>query len=125
MSEIVYTVRSGDSFAKIAKAFYGDPTAYVRIAEANGLDPDLQLPVGRRLRIPQPKLAGVVDLEEIEVTAQRLPTTGASNAPRDPMTGIETVTVEASRLPDWATDWKTWVLGGVAALLLWDYLEGQ
>lgn len=117
-----YRVKPGDTLAKIAQAYYGDPRAYVKIAQANGLDAHRQLPEGTVLRIPTAQL-GAVDLEEVQVTAQRLPTSGASNAPVDPTTGIETVTVSASRLPPWATDWKTWVLVGVGSWLLYNWLE--
>jgi len=49
-----YTVRSGDSLSKIAKAHYGDGKAYMAIFEANKpmlKDPDKIYP-GQVLRIP-------------------------------------------------------------------------
>ena len=49
-----YTVRSGDTLSKIAREFYGDANAYMRIFEANRpmlKDPDLIYP-GQALRIP-------------------------------------------------------------------------
>jgi len=49
-----YTVRSGDTLSKIAREFYGDANAYMRIFEANRpmlKDPDAIFP-GQKLRIP-------------------------------------------------------------------------
>jgi nucleoid-associated protein YgaU len=49
-----YTVRSGDTLSKIAREFYGDANAYMRIFEANQpmlKNPDLIYP-GQALRIP-------------------------------------------------------------------------
>jgi LysM repeat protein len=47
-----YTVRSGDTLSKIAREFYGDAHAYMRIAEANGIaDPNRIFP-GQDLVIP-------------------------------------------------------------------------
>ena len=49
-----YTVKSGDSLSKIAKAMYGDPMRYPEIFEANTpmlKDPDKIYP-GQVLRIP-------------------------------------------------------------------------
>lgn len=50
-----YTVRSGDSLSKIAGNFYGDPSQYEKIFEANQpmlSDPSRIYP-GQTLRIPQ------------------------------------------------------------------------
>ncbi|WP_243319549.1 LysM peptidoglycan-binding domain-containing protein [Geothrix sp. SG200] len=52
--EAAYEVHSGDSLSKIAKRFYGDANAYLRIFEANRdqlSDPD-KIQVGQTLRIP-------------------------------------------------------------------------
>jgi nucleoid-associated protein YgaU len=49
-----YTVKSGDSLSKIAKAEYGDANAYMKIFEANKpmlADPNKIYP-GQQLRIP-------------------------------------------------------------------------
>ncbi len=121
-----YTVRPGDTLAKIAQAYYGDSRAYVRIAQANGLSPHRELSEGIILRIPTVQLGKPADeLEEIQVTAQRIPTANAPNAPVDPTTGIETVTVQATRLPPWMLDWRTWVLAGVAGIIVWNLLEDE
>jgi nucleoid-associated protein YgaU len=48
------SLRSGDTLSKIAREFYGDANAYMRIFEANRpmlKDPDLIYP-GQALRIP-------------------------------------------------------------------------
>jgi nucleoid-associated protein YgaU len=49
-----YEVKPGDTLSKIAKAFYGDPSLYPKIFEANKdslKNPDL-IKVGQKLRIP-------------------------------------------------------------------------
>ena len=49
-----YVVRKGDTLSKIAEQFYGDPTLYPRIFDANRdvlVDPNRIKP-GQRLRIP-------------------------------------------------------------------------
>ena len=49
-----YTVQPGDSLSKIAKQFYGDASAYMRIFEANSdqLDDPNKIQVGQELTIP-------------------------------------------------------------------------
>jgi nucleoid-associated protein YgaU len=52
--EAAYEVHPGDSLSKIAKRFYGDAGAYMRIFEANQdqlSDPN-QIQVGQTLRVP-------------------------------------------------------------------------
>lgn len=49
-----YEVKKGDTLSKIAKEFYGDPSLYPKIFEANRdqlTNPDL-IRVGQKLRIP-------------------------------------------------------------------------
>jgi nucleoid-associated protein YgaU len=49
-----YVVEKGDTLSKIAEDFYGDPTLYPRIFEANRdvlVDPNRIKP-GQKLRIP-------------------------------------------------------------------------
>lgn len=48
-----HQVRRGDSLASIASRWYGDPTAWRRIALANRLDDPRSLVVGARLVIPK------------------------------------------------------------------------
>lgn len=49
-----YTVQPGDSLSKIAKRFYGDANAYMRIFEANTdqLDDPNKIQAGQELLIP-------------------------------------------------------------------------
>jgi len=50
----IYQVVSGDTLSKIAKRFYGDANAYMKIFEANKdqlKDPNM-IGVGQKLRIP-------------------------------------------------------------------------
>jgi LysM repeat protein len=52
----MYTVASGDTLSKLAKRFYGDPSRYPAIFEANKdqlKDPD-KIQVGQKLKIPNP-----------------------------------------------------------------------
>ena len=53
--EVSYTVKEGDTLSKIAKVFFGDEAAYMKVYEANkdliGPDPD-QLKVGLEITIP-------------------------------------------------------------------------
>ena len=49
-----HDVVSGDTLSKLAKKYYGDPSLYMKIFEANRdvlKDPNL-IKVGQRLRIP-------------------------------------------------------------------------
>lgn len=53
-AEIVYEVKPGDSLSKIAKQYYGDANAYMKIFEANQdqlKNPNMIHP-GQKLRIP-------------------------------------------------------------------------
>jgi nucleoid-associated protein YgaU len=53
-SSQTYTVKAGDSLSKIAKQFYGNPTEYMRIFEANRdklSDPN-KIQAGQQLVIP-------------------------------------------------------------------------
>lgn len=47
-----HLVHGGDTLAGIAYAHYGDPAHWRAIAEANGIDDPLRLPVGSRLTVP-------------------------------------------------------------------------
>lgn len=47
-----YTVQAGDNLSKISKQFYGDPSKYKKIVDANKLgDPD-KIKAGQQLIIP-------------------------------------------------------------------------
>jgi len=45
-------LRRGDTLSSLAAEEYGDPSAWRPIAEANGIDDPLRLPVGRALTVP-------------------------------------------------------------------------
>jgi nucleoid-associated protein YgaU len=47
-----HTLEPGDSLAGLAHRSYGDPTRWRAIAEANGIDDPMRLPVGRPLLVP-------------------------------------------------------------------------
>lgn len=52
--DVVYTVESGDTLSHIALHYYGsaDKSAYMKIAEANGLADPNKIRVGQQLKIP-------------------------------------------------------------------------
>ena len=51
-SGAMYVVKSGDNLSKISKSFYGNPSEYTKIAQANSIaDPD-KIRVGQELKIP-------------------------------------------------------------------------
>lgn len=124
--ETLYRVASGDSLSKIAQKFYGDAQAYPRIASANNINPSAILYIGQPLRIPP----ATEELEEVQITAQRLPSAvmPATTFPASPggslvdqTTGIETVTVAAYV---WYKDWRWYAAGAGVAFLLW-YLNSN
>ncbi|NLG68688.1 MAG: LysM peptidoglycan-binding domain-containing protein [Firmicutes bacterium] len=47
-----YRVQRGDTLWLIAQRFYGDPTAYTLIAQANGLSDPHRLVAGQELLLP-------------------------------------------------------------------------
>jgi hypothetical protein len=49
----VHTVTDGDSLPSLAHGYYGEPTRWRVIAEANGIDDPLRLVSGRELTIPR------------------------------------------------------------------------
>ncbi len=52
MRETLYTIRAGDTLAKIALAMYGDAKKYTLIAEYNSITSPGMIRVGQQLRIP-------------------------------------------------------------------------
>lgn len=120
--ETLYRVVAGDSLSKIAQKFYGDATRYPEIARVNNINPAAVLYIGQPLRLP----AMQEPLEEIEVTAQRLPTATAPLSPGgsvvDQSTGIETVTVSAYV---WWKDWRWYAAGAGVAFVLWYLNKGR
>ncbi len=52
--DVVYTVKSGDTLSAIALHYYGSAArgAYMKIANANGLDDPNKIYVGQKLKIP-------------------------------------------------------------------------
>lgn len=123
--ESLYVVKAGDSLSRIAQQFYGDANQYPRIAQANGLNPQAMLMIGTRLRIPASQQTAPEPLEEVQITAQRLPEFMLPASPGgslvDPATGIETVTTTAYV---WWKDWRWYAAGAGVALVLW-YFSGR
>lgn len=50
--DLKHTVRQGDTLARIARQYYGEPKAWPVIAEKNGIKPPYRLVPGRALSIP-------------------------------------------------------------------------
>lgn len=133
-ADTIYVVQAGDSLSKIAQKFYGNAQLYPIIAERNGLDPRAILYIGSRVVIPT-RAPAQPALEEINITAQRIPTVPSRSDPSSPGGSapieyngqtIETVTTTASRLPVplWQ-DWRFWAtLFGVAGLV-WFLSRGK
>lgn len=120
--ETLYRVSAGDSLTKIAQKFYGDARRYADIARINNIDPAAVLFIGQPLRLPALSEA----VEEVQITAQRLPATASSTLPTggavlDPTTGIETVTTTAYV---WWKDWRWYAGIGVGVAVLW-YFTGK
>lgn len=84
---INYTVKSGDTLAKIAQNFYGDSRRYIDIALYNSIANPDRIFVGQRLQIP-----GVEELQEVAISARRLPevsiTPPVTSDPNAPLPGV-------------------------------------
>jgi hypothetical protein len=48
----VRVLRAGETLAGLCQQIYGDPTLYLKVARANGLDGVRRLPAGTRVRFP-------------------------------------------------------------------------
>lgn len=117
----LYTVQIGDSLSKLSKKFYGDPSKYPVIAEANKISPHNILVAGMRLHIPSlPTLGDAV--EEVTVTNEMLrnPGSGTSRVPVPESTpvqpGYETIVVTASV---WYKDWRYWAAIAAGISVVW------
>jgi nucleoid-associated protein YgaU len=51
-SGTMYVVKSGDNLSNISKSFYGTPSEYTKIAQANNLSNPDKIQVGQQLKIP-------------------------------------------------------------------------
>lgn len=119
--ETLYRVSAGDSLSKIAQKFYGDANRYTDIARLNNLNPTAVLYIGQPLRLPS---VSTDELQEVQITAQRLPTTAPASpggSVVDPVTSIETVTTTAYV---WWKDWRWYAAIGGVGLALW-YFSGK
>jgi nucleoid-associated protein YgaU len=91
--ETVYTVASGDSLWKISKKVYGDPKHANRIAKANKLDPDDNLRVGQKLKMP--RIEGVTMAAGSAAAAPAHAEAAAETPPAAPAAaGAKTYTVQ-------------------------------
>lgn len=111
----LYTVSVGDSLSKLAAKFYGDSALYPKIAERNNLNANSILMIGQRIIIPPLQSEA---LEEVQVTAQRLPVPGEP----DVQNTIETVTTTASV---WYKDWRYWAGIGLGLGVVWYLTKGK
>lgn len=48
----MYVVKSGDNLSNISKTFYGNPSQYTKIAQANNISDPNKIQVGQQLKIP-------------------------------------------------------------------------
>lgn len=62
-----YVVKSGDTLGKIAQEFYGDPSKYMLIVNANNLSNPNNISVGQKLIIPQQPGNGIRNAGRIRV----------------------------------------------------------
>src|SRR5687767_5656228 len=99
-----YTVKAGDTLARIAATYYGSATAanIARIAEANGIANPNLIRIGQRLSIPEDydvlvpqQVTATYLLEEQAVSATRLPEPAA---PREIMAEVPVI---AKKLNPW------------------------
>jgi nucleoid-associated protein YgaU len=51
-SATMYVVKSGDNLSNISKSFYGNPSDYTKIAQANNISNPDKIQVGQQLKIP-------------------------------------------------------------------------
>lgn len=110
--DTLYTVAMGDSLSSIAQRFYGDARYATDIAKRNGIEVQDILFIGRRIVLPglqrTASSTGTASstVEEVQVTAQRLPESPGGSVPVN-YGGqvIETVTTTASV---WWKDWRYW-----------------
>ena len=63
-----YTIKAGDTLAKIAQTFYGNPQRYAEIARYNLIPNPDRIFIGQVIQIPNAD-----ELQEIAVTARRIP----------------------------------------------------
>lgn len=75
-NQTMYTIKRGDTFARIAKKMLGDGSRWPEIAAANPLVKAQNLQVGNRIIIPSEAFAGnAIDLPEAKVETQPAPET--------------------------------------------------
>jgi nucleoid-associated protein YgaU len=51
-AEQPYTIKSGDNLSKISKQFYGTPSKYQQIAQANGISDPNKIQAGQEIKLP-------------------------------------------------------------------------
>lgn len=57
--EVIYVIRPGDTFDKLARAYFTSPAASRQIMRINGIRQERRVPIGKRIRIPKSVLRGV------------------------------------------------------------------
>lgn len=62
-----YVVKKGDTLQSIAKRFYGDPSVWRRIADANKIKKPKELKVGRRLELPRIAISSISDVRTVNL----------------------------------------------------------
>lgn len=120
--ETTYTVKPGDTLAKIAAAFLGDATQYVAIAEANGLNPNLALPPGTKIKIPARIPEHLGDAQDM---AQHFPRNAGSvtQVNDGPIEVVSTARRIPAAAPDLFSDWRFWAGCALTGLLVWYFVS--
>jgi len=102
---ISYTVKAGDSLASIAREYLGSSLRYSELAQFNGIKNPNVILIGQTIRIPEES-----DLQEIEVTAKKIPETVEQVFALDEISG------SASR---------DWILPALAAGIIYLAVKGR
>ena len=91
---ISYTVKAGDTLALIARQYLGNSLRYPELARFNNIANPNVIYIGQTINIPE-----AADLQEISVTAQKIPDpyAVASDAPLPGVFELETIEGSAPR----------------------------
>lgn len=106
---VTHIVQSGDTLSKLAQKYYGNPMSYPTIANANGIREPFIINVGQRLKIPNVPQSNL-DVDEVAVTAQRLPDPRTASVPARP---AAPPAITTQGWPVWLQDWRVWVGGAL------------
>jgi LysM repeat protein len=106
---ITHIVQPGETLSKIALKYYGNMNNYPTIANANNIVAPFTINVGQKLKIPNVPEHNI-DVDEVQVTAQRLPDPQTASVPARP---AAPPAIAAQGWPTWLQDWRVWVGGAL------------